>query len=229
MNFSARDPKGFFEERTDPEVERNIVRRVLTGWGQTKTEMEDGSYPHDIIRYLFPQVRRGKVDALLLGIVGIPHLSATVDITLAPNKNASAHHALISLPHARLTASAVRTPNTLVRPAGFRNNYIRLQPGFEHDEKHNKLMIPEEVSLEETIVYGVIIHGPTQGDLYRCGFVHIVFLDADGVYLEERIKLEEKYPDVINEFIGAEQVPDTAKVQTWRHVQRTGSSPNTNP
>ena len=194
MVFSARDPIGFFEERTDSTILRSIYRQVLIAWIESLVEMTNGLYLDDIIRYLFPQVLRAKID---LRLFALAPLTPILGVTLEPNKTATAHHALIKLPYAMITASAVRGAEKVVRPAGFRNNYVCLQSRFVIDDKTNTFRFSDEVTPDEAFVYAIVIHGPKQGDRYRNGFVHIVFLDADGVYLPGRIKLEERFPEGI--------------------------------
>ena len=68
MVFSARDPIGFFEERTDSTILRSIYRQVLIVWIESLVEMTNGLYLDDIIRYLFPQVLRAKIDLRLFAL-----------------------------------------------------------------------------------------------------------------------------------------------------------------
>ena len=199
MVFSARDPIGFFEERTDSTILRSIYRQVLIAWIESLVEMTNGLYLDDIIRYLFPQVLRAKID---LRLFALAPLTPILGVTIEPNKTATAHHALIKLPYAMITASAVRGAEKVVRPAGLRNNYVCLQSQFVIDDKTNTFRFSDEVTPDEAFVYAIVIHGPKQGDRYRNGFVHIVFLDADGVYLPGRIKLEERFPEVLEEISG---------------------------
>ena len=217
VDFTARDPKGFFEDRTDCDILRDIFRQVLLAWAESRAEMTDALYPDDIVHYFFPQVLRAKVD---LRLYGIAPLSPNVTVTLEPNKPKTAHHALIKLPHAMLTASAVRTAEKVVRPAGFRNKYSRLQSRFVVDEISNTLRFSDEVTPDEAFVYAIVIHGPQRGDRHSNGFVHIVFLDSDGVYLAERMKLEEMYPDVLEEIAGVEQVADNVTVTARARQQQ---------
>ena len=179
--------------------------------------MTNGLYLDDIIRYLFPQVLRAKID---LRLFALAPLTPILGVTLEPNKTATAHHALIKLPYAMITASAVRGAEKVVRPAGFRNNYVRLQSQFVIDDKTNTLRFSDEVSLDEAFVYAIVIYGPKQGDRYRNGFVHIVFLDADGVYLPGRIKLEERFPEVLEEISGVEQIKDNVTVPARTRQQQ---------
>gem|GEM_PF-1916221 len=183
--------------------------QVLIAWIESLVEMTNGLYLDDIIRYLFPQVLRAKID---LRLFALAPLTPILGVTLEPNKTATAHHALIKLPYAMITASAVRGAEKVVRPAGFRNNYVRLQSQFVIDDKTNTLRFSDEVTPDEAFVYAIVIHGPKQGDRYRNGFVHIVFLDADGVYLPGRIKLEERFPEVLEEISGVEQIKDNVTV-----------------
>ena len=215
--FSARDPIGFFEERTDSTILRSIYRQVLIAWIESLVEMTNGLYLDDIIRYLFPQVLRAKID---LRLFALAPLTPILGVTLEPNKTATAHHALIKLPYAMITASAVRGAEKVVRPAGFRNNYVRLQSQFVIDDKTNTLRFSDEVTPDEAFVYAIVIHGPKQGDRYRNGFVHIVFLDADGVYLPGRIKLEERFPEVLEEISGVEQIKDNVTVPARTRQQQ---------
>ena len=215
--FSARDPIGFFEERTDSTILRSIYRQLLIAWIESLVEMTNGLYLDDIIRYLFPQVLRAKID---LRLFALAPLTPILGVTLEPNKTATAHHALIKLPYAMITASAVRGAEKVVRPAGFRNNYVRLQSQFVIDDKTNTLGFSDEVTPDEAFVYAIVIHGPKQGDRYRNGFVHIVFLDADGVYLPGRIKLEERFPEVLEEISGVEQIKDNVTVPARTRQQQ---------
>lgn len=215
--FSARDPIGFFEERTDSTILRSIYRQLLIAWIESLVEMTNGLYLDDIIRYLFPQVLRAKID---LRLFALAPLTPILGVTLEPNKTATAHHALIKLPYAMITASAVRGAEKVVRPAGFRNNYVRLQSQFVIDDKTNTLRFSDEVTPDEAFVYAIVIHGPKQGDRYRNGFVHIVFLDADGVYLPGRIKLEERFPEVLEEISGVEQIKDNVTVPARTRQQQ---------
>ena len=215
--FSARDPIGFFEERTDSTILRSIYRQVPIAWIESLVEMTNGLYLDDIIRYLFPQVLRAKID---LRLFALAPLTPILGVTLEPNKTATAHHALIKLPYAMITASAVRGAEKVVRPAGFRNNYVRLQSQFVIDDKTNTLRFSDEVTPDEAFVYAIVIHGPKQGDRYRNGFVHIVFLDADGVYLPGRIKLEERFPEVLEEISGVEQIKDNVTVPARTRQQQ---------
>jgi len=215
--FSARDPIGFFEERTDSTILRSIYRQLLIAWIESLVEMTNGLYLDDIIRYLFPQVLRAKID---LRLFALAPLTPILGVTLEPNKTATAHHALIKLPYAMITASAVRGAEKVVRPAGFRNNYVRLQSRFVIDDKTNTLGFSDEVTPDEAFVYAIVIHGPKQGDRYRNGFVHIVFLDADGVYLPGRIKLEERFPEVLEEISGVEQIKDNVTVPARTRQQQ---------
>ena len=217
MVFSARDPIGFFEERTDSTILRSIYRQVLIAWIESLVEMTNGLYLDDIIRYLFPQVLRAKID---LRLFALAPLTPILGVTLEPNKTATAHHALIKLPYAMITASAVRGAEKVVRPAGFRNNYVRLQSQFVIDDKTNTLGFSDEVTPDEAFVYAIVIHGPKQGDRYRNGFVHIVFLDADGVYLPGRIKLEERFPEVLEEISEVEQIKDNVTVPARTRQQQ---------
>ena len=215
--FSARDPIGFFEERTDSTILRSIYRQLLIAWIESLVEMTNGLYLDDIIRYLFPQALRAKID---LRLFALAPLTPILGVTLEPNKTATAHHALIKLPYAMITASAVRGAEKVVRPAGFRNNYVRLQSQFVIDDKTNTLGFSDEVTPDEAFVYAIVIHGPKQGDRYRNGFVHIVFLDADGVYLPGRIKLEERFPEVLEEISGVEQIKDNVTVPARTRQQQ---------
>tara|TARA_Y100000780_G_scaffold193879_1_gene182957 strand:- start:1440 stop:1994 length:555 start_codon:yes stop_codon:yes gene_type:complete len=179
--------------------------------------MTNGLYLDDIIRYLFPQVLRAKID---LRLFALAPLTPILGVTLEPNKTATAHHALIKLPYAMITASAVRGAEKVVRPAGFRNNYVCLQSQFVIDDKTNTFRFSDEVTPDEAFVYAIVIHGPKQGDRYRNGFVHIVFLDADGVYLPGRIKLEERFPEVLEEISGVEQIKDNVTVPARTRQQQ---------
>ena len=191
--------------------------QVLIAWIESLVEMTNGLYLDDIIRYLFPQVLRAKID---LRLFALAPLTPILGVTLEPNKTATAHHALIKLPYAMITASAVRGAEKVVRPAGFRNNYVCLQSQFVIDDKTNTFRFSDEVTPDEAFVYAIVIHGPKQGDRYRNGFVHIVFLDADGVYLPGRIKLEERFPEVLEEISRVEQIKDNVTVPARTRQQQ---------
>ncbi|MBI4305013.1 MAG: hypothetical protein HY678_01715 [Chloroflexi bacterium] len=134
--------------------------------------------------------------------------------SIQPNAARNAYHTLLQLPHAMLTASAVRTPRDVVRRAAFRNQYAQLQSRFVIDEITNDLHLEDDVDPLQAVVYAMVIHGPASWKArYANGFVHIVFLDNEGKYLDGRIRLEQEFPDVLAELAGIEQISDTAQVQ----------------
>ena len=199
------DPPRKFIERIPDALMDDIFRLVLVAWKEAKEDVERGTYVDEIVHDLFPHVLRAKVDSQL-GMLSGRH--PRVQISMRPNNRNNSYHCLIESNGVLLTASAVRSPTEVARPADFRNNYAQLQGQFILDDEADEWKIPTSEYDAASPVYAIILHGPDVGDRFRNGFVHIVFLDQDGVYLENRIRLELRYPAVVSESAGIETIED---------------------
>lgn len=199
------DPKALWEERVSPDFEKDVFKRVLTAYRAARGDVLGGDYPKEVAHDLFPQALKAKIDTLLKGIP--PSLA---NATIRPNKSKNAYHVLIGMRHTMATASAVRTPSTKVRSAQYRNSYLALQSRFIIDPYDRLILVGDDMPAADTDLFAAVIHGPQLGNRYYNGFVHIVFLDRDGNYLDQRVRLEAKYPEVIEASEGVERIADSA-------------------
>ena len=175
------------QTKTDHVFLNQLYRQIAAAWQDTREEMVAAGYAREIIYYQFAQTLRARVDHRLMEL-GSAY--SKYNIRMEPTKNKGAYFALIDLPHAKLTTSAVRRSTNLPRDAHFRNQLARLQTSFDIDPNVNALvMLNMDDGAELGVIYAVVLHGPKKHRRHELGFVDIAFLDADGVYLEDRLHL----------------------------------------
>ena len=176
------------QTKTDRVFLHQLYRQIAAAWQDARDEMVSAGYRREIIYYQFAQTLRARVDHRL---TELGNAYPRYNIRMEPTKKKGAYFALIDLPHAKLTTSAVRRSTELPRDAHFRNQLARLQTAFDIDPNNNTLiMLNMDPDEDLGVLYAVVLHGPKRHQRYELGFVDIAFLDADGVYLEDRLHLD---------------------------------------
>ncbi len=176
------------QAKTERVFLHQLYRQIAAAWQDARDEMVSAGYRPEIIYYQFAQALRARVDHRL---TELGNAYPRYNIRMEPTKNKGAYFALIDLPHAKLTTSAVRRSTESPRDAYFRNQLARLQTAFDIDPNNNALvMLNMDPDVALGIIYAVVLHGPKPHQRYELGFVDIAFLDADGVYLEDRLHLD---------------------------------------
>lgn len=139
-----------------------------------------------------------------------------VSAKAVPNKIGSAYHTEITIGNVVLVESFVDSPQSVVRPAAFRQTLtMEYQPLFEQESQE---------SLEEEGLFGILLHGASDERTPR--FAHIVFpvRIGDGYHFE-RVDLFDWFADVVKSKTSFQEelVPDEIEPELRENVTRTGT------
>lgn len=204
--YNPTKPDEMFNDLENDDIQREIARGVVSQYEVAYEHCYEKFEPpeaHDLL----PQYRR----ALIEGIM--PDLAERVGgytVQIRKNKAKNCWHRSIISGRVRLTQSKVEQVGILPRDAEFRKGYAesnQMLLYFMNEEKSSELN-------EEAPLYAIITHKPMDNNERLPEFIDIVFPDKDCNVIVKRIKLLDKFPEIIG-MIREEQeesIPDSIKV-----------------
>ena len=146
----------------------------------------DTRFPRTEARDLYPHFRRAMFES---GWRSVADLFKRAKAKPTPNCAQNCSHTLIGFGRVDLTASAVESPSTLVRPAVFRKTYAQ--------SAQRQLFEPAPTSRPSASLYAILIHGPSS-DPSRPAFAHVVFPTPECEAYIDRIDLLLRFPEIAN-------------------------------
>jgi len=167
-------------------------------------------------RDLLPLYRRTCIEDIM------PDLAARIgncDSKPRKNKAKNCSHRLMVNNRIILTQSKVESPGILPKNAEFRKGYAKTpQMVFE-------FMGEDKVSEKENeaCLYALIVHMPVENDNRLPLFVDIIFPDKDFKVILGRIKLLDKFPDIIPVISQEESIPNDSDIKQEPSVKRSDS------
>ncbi len=126
---------------------RDAARVLPTAYRAAHEECK-ANYPPPIAHDHYPQLRYAMIERELLAIA---ENYAEITASSEPNSTGNSYYTLLSCGNVFLTANAVDHPNRLIRYARFRNTYAQASTPTLFGEP------PQEGD----ILYGILLHGPT--------------------------------------------------------------------
>jgi hypothetical protein len=192
------DPVSMFNDVADMPLQRELLHGVMAEYAVSYTECAE-RFGLSTLDDVLPHYRRGKIEELLVELAG-----RTRGCTVKTRRNEAgncSHNLLFIGERIALTQSKVDDRHQLPRDALFRGTYARLPQtllAFMHDDT-------TDAHTEEEVLYGMVIHSPSD---VKClpWFVDIVFPDPVCESIVGAIRLMEKFPDVVQQIVPAEEV-----------------------
>jgi len=191
-----------FEVLVGKDFQKESLKAVFSAYDKAFahcSENFDAATFHDIL----PHYRRAKIEEALREVA----LRAEDHTVKAPRNKARncSHNLLFVNERVALTQSKVDRREQLPREAIFRETYAsnpQMLLDFMTDGERDCC---SDGSEENKVLYGILVHSPSEAPALPC-FVDIVFPDQDCEYIIDRIRLMEKFPDVVEQFAPAEEV-----------------------
>lgn len=189
MPDSTPDVVGLFQECIPQKFLRDSLH-CLFGVYATVFDDVKKSFPPWEAHDLRPHYRKAQFDSEWREVAKRHGLAATPE----PNWGRNCFHTRVVAGRVILTASAVRTPDEIVRYAAFRDSYarsnIRYFPILEED-----MGLPPPAP--DDPLYAILIHGAARGQKAPY-FADIVFPAAEVKTYVARLPLFALFPDLVN-------------------------------
>jgi hypothetical protein len=180
----AEQLTAIFDASIPKRVQEALIQCVFSTYKLAHDECE--RFPKEEAHDLRPFYRWVQLRAL---VKGLPGRFPEVTVEIAPNGSAGSFHVIISCGQMVLTASTLDDKSVLPRPAKFRNAYSY--------ESQLDLFIPETPPPEDGSFYGILVHAPDKNEPRQPGFVNIIFPDKLYTTTVNRIKLFDRFPDLV--------------------------------
>lgn len=188
------NPASIFDGSVPPRAQLAILRSTVVNYAEAHyltRERFDRFSRHDVL----PHIRRAYIDQGLRAVAVAQRLRGGADAAL--NAAGNSYHAEIVAGRTVLTASAVDSPDQMVRHAIFREtlarNPQRALPGLE----------PAAPAATANL-YGIIVYGPgdRRGDPRLPGFVRVVFPDPScSIYVGDPVDLMARFAPQYEELV----------------------------
>jgi hypothetical protein len=172
-----------FNSSVPDEFCRQVLRRGFGGYQAANLRCSE--FPLNEKHDLLPHVRRALFESDLRSIAKQFHFTASAEL----NKTKNSYHTMVLAGQIALTASAVPSPDIIVRPAKFRGVLAAT----------SQMNLYNEEEEEEGYIYGIIIHGPNEDKPFQPGFCRIVFPDRNVEAYVYEIDLFSKYQALVTE------------------------------
>jgi len=195
--FDPLDPLGMFNATTAERIQRELLTAVCAIYGISYGDCEQ--FEASTLADILPHWRRAKIEEALA------ELGGRLDGCSVKNEKNEAgtcsHNVLLIGDRIVLTQSKVDDRYRLPRDAAFRGTYAR-SPQMLFDFMNGE--IPPNPDSHQAL-YAIMTHSPS--DVAHLPlFVDIVFPDPTCKYILGRVRLMEKFPDVVQHFVPAEEV-----------------------
>jgi hypothetical protein len=180
-------------------LQRELLRGVMAEYGISYAECAE-RFGSSTLDDVLPHWRCARIEELLVEIAG---RMKGCSVRARRNGAGNCSHNLLFIDEkVALTQSKVDDHRQLPRDALFRDTYARLPQtlfAFMHDDNEVDARIGKEV------LYGMVIHSPSDA---KClpHFVDIVFPDPTCEFIVGTIPLMEKFPDIVEQILPAEEV-----------------------
>lgn len=195
--YSPIKPVAMFNELISEDIQRYIARGITE---QYERAYEDcyNLFGQKEAWGLLPNYRRTCIEDIM------PDFAARIgscDVKSIRNKAKNCYHSLILVKSGNriniaLTQSKIEKEEMLPRNAEFRKGYAKdpqmVMDFMEEDQDF-------EFSDAETVLYAIITHIPNSANEKTPGFIDIVFPDRAYKKIVGRIRLLNKFPDVVVE------------------------------
>jgi len=196
-----------FNGLVSQEIQRVVAEGVASQYRRAyKDCYGNDAFAQEEARDLLPYVRRAYIEGIMPDIAA--RLSGWKACT-AENKAKNCSHRLVIGEGIVISESKVEERETLPREAEFRRGYARSpQMVFEFMKDQESAELDGQLTL-----YAIIVHMPRAEDKGVPEFIDIVFPDRDYGEIVDRIRLLEKFADLVpKEGQGVEEVPDEADI-----------------
>lgn len=202
-----------FDASVDDVLLRRIARMVIDNYKRAFGFCEE-TFARPEAHDTLPHLRRAWIEQDLRHIAGSrDDVSATAEFNTTRNYS----HTKIAAGRVVLTESAVATPDTMVRDAGFRF-------GYAAEYQLAMYFMNQVPPPEDGYVYAILIHYPDTLNPARPAFLHVVFPSSHCTSYVERIDLLRRYPELRTELYGDEAETIAAPAARLRRDARPGAS-----
>lgn len=214
-SYNPTKPDVMFNDLVNDEIQREIARGVASQYKVAYEYCYETFEPpeaHDLL----PQYRRVCIEGIM------PDLAERIGgytVEIRKNKAKNCWHRSIMSGRVRLTQSKVEQIGILPRDAEFRKGYAesnQMLLDFMNEEKSFELD-------EEAPLYAIITHKPMDSNERIPEFIDIVFPDKYCNVIVKRIKLLDKFQDIIPEMAKEEVIPERLEIKMERTVKRISS------
>ncbi len=212
------DYKNYFLSIFPEDGCEDLLRQVLLGYKKNSDFMRAQELQSGPQSNVYPHNRIAHIDNALLSLHNkYQGLAASTHV----NSTGGWKYTLVSYGNIRMTASSVNTPSTTPRDSLFRNRYASSQISFSENIEKGVFELDQLMTIEEGIIYALIIHGPAVDNPKLPAFVHIAFPNHNCSEYLDRINLFDEYPHVVSSFYskGIEIIPDMATTQLKLNIE----------
>lgn len=213
--YNPTKPDEMFNDLVNDDIQREITRGVVSQYKVAYVYCYENFEPpeaHDLL----PQYRRVCIEGIM------PDLAERIggySVEIRKNKAKNCWHRSIMSGRVRLTQSKVDQIGILPRDAEFRKGYAesnQMLLEFMNEEKSSELN-------EEAPLYAIITHKPMDSNERLPEFIDIVFPDKYCNVIVKRIKLLDKFQDIIPEMAKEEVIPERLEIKMESSVKRFNS------
>ncbi len=212
IKYDPTKPDEMFNDLVGDDIQHEIARGVISQYKVAFEHCYETFEPpeaHDLL----PQYRRVCIEGIM------PDLAERIGgytVENRKNKAKNCWHRSIVSGRIRLTQSKVDQKGILPRDAEFRKGYAESNQmflDFMNEGKSSELN-------DEVPLYAIITHKPTDNDERLPEFVDIVFPDKDCDVIVKRIKLLDKFQDIISGMKQEEIIPDEVEIKLERSAKK---------
>ena len=213
--YDPTKPDEMFNDLVSDGIQRQIAIAVVSQYKRAYRDCYENcerEEAHDLL----PHLRRAYIEGVM------PDLAERVEgytTITKKNKAENCWHRSILGDRIRLTQSKVEQQEILPRNAEFRKGYA------ESNQMLLDFMNEDEASMldVEVPLYAIIAHMPVENNKGAPEFVDILFPDKDYKEIVGRIKLLNKFPDIVPEITQEETIPEKVEIKLERSVKRSDS------
>ena len=218
MDIKTYDPKKpdeMFNDLVSDDIQREISTGVVSQYKAAYEYCYETFEPPEAPA-LLPQYRRVCIEGIM------PDIATRIGgytVESRKNKAKNCWHRSIVSGRIRITQSKVDQQGILPRDAEFRKGYAesnQMLLDFMNEDKSPELN-------EEAPLYAIITHKSADDDGLLPEFVDIVFPDKECNVIVQRIKLLDKFQDIIPEMDQEEIIPENLEIKLERSVKRSSS------
>ena len=213
--YDPTKPDEMFNDLVSDDIQREIALGVVSQYQGAYEDCYERFEPpeaHDLL----PQHRRACIEGIM------PDLAARIGgyaVESRRNKAKNCWHRCIVSGRIRLTQSKVEHEGVLPRDAEFRKGYAesnQMLLAFMSEGRSSELN-------EESPLYAIVTHKPTDSDERLPEFVDVVFPDKTCTVIVKRIKLLDKFQDIIPGLTQEEIIPERLEIELQSPVKRSSS------
>lgn len=203
--YDPTKPDEMFNDLVSDDIQREIALGVISQYEKAYAHCyENFSKPeaHDLL----PQYRRARIESVM------PDLAERIGgytVETRRNKAKNCWHRSIVSGRIRLTESKVENEGILPRDAEFRKGYAELNQmllDFMSEGRNSKLNV-------ESPLYAIITHKPMDNNERIPEFIDIIFPDRMCNLVVKRIKLLDKFQDIMNVTPLEENIPEELPIE----------------